>query len=111
VSDALPYGGTNANPYQWKDSDNLFVEAGWSMTPEQAKALVAELELARRSSSNARSIHRRAVTPLIVAVERMRHDWAESDDAHRRTLWANVMGAADELAERYGVWPLEGEPQ
>jgi hypothetical protein len=45
-----------------------------------------------------------ALRDLTVAADRMRDDWAESDDAGKRRLWSNLHTAAESVYDV--VYPL-----
>lgn len=49
---------------------------------------------------------RQAVVDLVVAANRMRDDWAESDSDVKSFLWFNLHTAADVAAEAFEVYPL-----
>ena len=48
-----------------------------------------------------------AVRDLVVAVDRLGDNWAEADDAVRRSLWQAMHAANQRVAEFYRVYPLE----
>jgi hypothetical protein len=48
-----------------------------------------------------------AVRDLVIAVDRLGDNWAEADDAVRRSLWQAMHTANQRVAEFYKVYPLE----
>lgn len=47
------------------------------------------------------------LTRLVVAVDRMRDQWAAADKATRNALWTQVHATCDIVAEAFGIYPLE----
>lgn len=50
---------------------------------------------------------RRLLTNLVVAADRMRDDWAEGDDAVKKSLWTKLHTAAEAAYDE--VYPLPSE--
>lgn len=50
------------------------------------------------------------ITRLVVAVDRMRDQWAESDKDVQTALWQTLHTAADIVAEHFHVYPLAVQP-
>jgi len=67
--------------------------------------LTAEVERLNAENTGARL----AVTPLVVAVNRFVHGWAEADHIVRSSLWRAMAKASDTAADRYDVYPLASE--
>lgn len=50
---------------------------------------------------------RRLLTDVVVAADRMRDDWAEADDAVKKSLWTKLHTAAEAAYDE--VYPLASE--
>lgn len=51
-------------------------------------------------------LERTLLIRLVVAVDRMRDPWAESDKATQNALWTQVHVTSEIVAETFGIYPL-----
>lgn len=82
--------GTGATTWRWAYADDV-------------PALLAALRAAEAEAKRLRAL----LTDLVVAADRLRDDWAESDAAVRRRLWKALHAASDQASDE--VYPLRTE--